>query len=194
MLRHSKFAKSLICTAALTAVLFTAMPDVAQASTPNWTPTTSEKLVKMPGAYLKRAIDRDFATSELASALSNNTDNMTAKKQTLKDLQEAAEMAEGDLRVELQHQYLAEKKAYIELMGARQDMQRKSAATRVKFYQKLLAKLERTNQGVTPEAQELIQRQEEAKARYSAVTDKVDMEIFGEPGVKQSKYSVEYAK
>ncbi|MTI08616.1 hypothetical protein [Curvivirga aplysinae] len=194
MFKTSKFGKTLICSAALAAIVMSTTPATVFASTADWAPTASEKLVKMPATYLKRAVERDFASSALASALSENTDTMAAKKASLKDLQEAAEMAEGDLRIELQHQYLAEKKAYIRLMGERQDMQRKHAETRIKFYQRLLRKLERNNQGTTPETQALIQQQEEAKQRFSAMSDKVDMEVFGEPGAKRSKYSVDYAK
>ena len=194
MFKTSTLGKTLLCSAALAALLLSTTPAPVYASAADWKPTASEKLVKMPGAYLKRAVDRDFATSELAGAITDNGTSMALKKQSLKDLQEAAEMAEGDLRIELKHQYLAEKQAYIRLMGERQDMQRKQAKTQVKFYKRMLKKLQRNNQGTTPEAAALIERQEEAKKRYSNVTEKVDMEIFGEPGTEQSKYSVEYAK
>ncbi len=194
MFKTSKFVKSLLCSAALAAIVISAAPAPVYANAANWTPTASEKLVKMPGAYLKRAIDRDFATSELAGAISDNGQSMALKKQSLKDLQDAAEMAEGDLRIELKHQYLAEKQAYIRLMGNRQDMQRKQAKTQVKFYKRLLKKLQRNNQGLTPEAHALMEKQNEAKSRFTLASEKVDMEVFGEPGVEQSKYSVDYAK
>ncbi len=38
---------------------------------PNWQPQASERLVRLPADYMKKAVDRDFANSELAAALSD---------------------------------------------------------------------------------------------------------------------------
>lgn len=69
----------------------------------NWTPTASEKLVKLPARYLKKAIDKDFAGSPLAAALRGTTEKVELKAATLRDLQNATAEADGDLKVELSH-------------------------------------------------------------------------------------------
>lgn len=191
-LKHSKTRSLLAATAV--AICLTAASAPASANAPSWNPSASERLVKLPSSYLKKAIDRDFAGSELAGAINDLNNQVALKKQSIRDLAEAAEMAEGDVRIELRHQHLAEKQAFIRMMGERQDLQRSQAQTRLKLYQNLLRKLERENRGLTPEKQELAQRQEDARARFAGVADKVDLELFGDPGVKQSKYSVDYAK
>lgn len=185
--------KGLAMATAVALSLATVAPQ-AWANAPDWNPTASERLVKLPSSYLKKAIDRDFAGSPLAGALNNLNQQVALKRQSITDLAEAAEMAEGDVKIELRHQHLAEKQAFIRLMGERQDLQRSQAETRLKLYGKLLRKLERENRGMTPEKQELVARQEDARARFNSVTERVDLELFGEPGVEQSKYSAEYAR
>ena len=67
----------------------------ALAATPSWQPSASERLVKLPSSYLKKAIDRDFAESELSSALDDLKSRAALKTQTLKDLQAAIDKADG---------------------------------------------------------------------------------------------------
>ena len=192
-LRHNLRTGLLAGTTAL--LMLAALPvHQAKADTPTWAPTASERLVKLPGNYLKKAIDRDFAGSELAGAIDDVGQQVALKKQSIKDLEEAADRAEGDVRIELRHQHLAEKQAFVKLMGERQDLQRKQVSTRIKLYQRLLRKLERENRGKDPETLQLVAQQEEARLRFEKVSDQLDLEVFGEPGVQQSKYSVEYAK
>ena len=185
--------RSLLAATAL-ALSLASMTPQALAATPDWNPTASERLVKLPSSYLKKAIDQDFAGSALAGALHDLNQQVSMKRQSIQDLSQAADAAEGDVKIELRHQHLAEKQAFIRLMGERQDLQRKQTETRLKLYQKLLRKLERENRGLTPEKQALVAQQEEARARFNNVSEQVDLEMFGDPGAKQSKYSVEYAK
>ncbi|RED53547.1 hypothetical protein [Aestuariispira insulae] len=192
---HKKhFRQAVLCGAALAIFIGFGSPAITFADVPNWSPKASERLVKLPGNYLKKAIDRDFAGSELAGAINDIGSQVNLKKQSIKDLEEAAEMADGDVRIELRHQHLAEKQEFIKLMGERQDLQRKQVQTRITLYKRLLNKLQRENRGTDPETQQLVQQQEEARQRFETVADQLDLELFGEPGVKQSKYSVEYAK
>ncbi len=64
--------KVLLAGSALVLVLAAALPATAAGSNgapgaqPNWRPTASEKLVKLPAGYLKKTLDYDFAQSELA--------------------------------------------------------------------------------------------------------------------------------
>ena len=190
----NRFRQTVLAGAALALLVSVGQPVPAFADAPNWSPKASERLVKLPGNYLKKAIDRDFAGSELAGAINDIGTEVNLKKQSIKDLEEAAEMADGDVRIELRHQHLAEKQEFIRLMGERQDLQRKQLKTRITLYKRLLRKLERENRGTDPETRELVAQQEVARQRFETVAEQLDLELFGEPGVKQSKYSVEYAK
>ena len=166
----------------------------AGAATPSWQPSASERLVKLPSSYLKKAIDRDFAESELAQALGDTNANIRLKAQTLTDLQAAIDKAEGEVKIELRHQFLAEKQEFIKLMGEQQEFRRKQVDTQIKLYERLLAKLERREAGMTPAKADLMKKQEEARQRFEGSVSKVDMAIFGSPEMAESKYSRDYAK
>ncbi len=166
----------------------------ADAATPSWQPSASERLVKLPSTYLKKAIDRDFAESELAQVLGDTNANIRLKAQTLGDLQAAIDKAEGEVKVELRHQFLAEKQEFIKLMGEQQELRRKQVDTQIKLYERLLAKLERREAGMTPAKADLLEKQEAARQRFEGSVSKVDMDIFGSPEMSESKYSRDYAK
>ena len=116
-----------------------------------WTPASSERLVKLPASYLRKAVEQDFARSTLAASLSD-TDNMVRLKvQTLEDLRDAIDRADGELRIELRHQFLGEKRAYLKLIAAHQKLRRQRAKTKIRLYQRLLGKLKRNRGQMTPQ-------------------------------------------
>lgn len=166
----------------------------AFAATPEWQPQASERLIKLPTHYLKKSIDRDFQSSELGTALRTIDDDLRAKGQTLEDLNKAQGRASGAVGVELRHQVLAEKQAYIRMMGDRQDMRRKRLQTQVRLYDRLLRKMQREGYEKGSVKAELIDKQKAARARLERTVTDVDMAIFGEPDAKESKYSTEYEK
>ena len=97
-----------IAPLALAGSLILSAPVWAAVDGESWNPVVSERLIKLPANYLKKAVDHDFAKSALASAISDNRELTRLKTMTLQDLQSAIEAAEGELRVELWHQFLAE--------------------------------------------------------------------------------------
>ena len=164
------------------------------ASTPSWQPSASERLVKLPSSYLKTAVDRDFADSELADVLGDVNSQVSLKGQTLTDLQAAIDQAEGEVRTELRHQFLAEKQEFIKLMGEQQDLRRKQVKTKIKLYERLLAKLERREAGMSPAKADLVANQQAARQRFENSVSGVDMAVFGNPDMAESRYSREFSK
>ncbi len=166
----------------------------ALAETPNWQPSASERLVKLPGNYIKRVIDQDFQGSALAAALGDIGSRIGNKTQTLEELLSATERADGDARVELQQQFLSEKQDYIRLMGERQDLSRRQIKTKVRLYETLLRKLDRRNNEASQSSQKLVQNQEDAKQRFANSMATVDMKLFNSSTVSESKYGKKYSK
>jgi hypothetical protein len=160
----------------------------------NWSPTSSERLVKLPSTYLKKAIDQDFAKSALAVALNDTGEEIKFKVKTLEDLRGAIERADGDLRTELQHQYLAEKRAYLTLVANHQSMRAKRARTKIRVYERLLRKMRRNKGGLTPQRVALIEKQKQARSRFEAAAPKVDAKLFRSALLSESKYAREYAR
>lgn len=170
----------------------------AQASTgqvtPQWRPQVSEKLVKMPNAFLKKTLDKDFRASALALALADVGEEVGFKKQTLADLRQAREQAQGDLKIELDHQFLAEKKAYLDLVVRQQDLKRKHVKTRIEVYERMLQKMGQAHSGRTTSQAKLAERQAAAHARFTQSAETVDVALFEESVAQQSKYAKEYTK
>ncbi|MBM3571421.1 MAG: hypothetical protein FJX52_03535, partial [Alphaproteobacteria bacterium] len=73
LITHPRSARPMVAAALLALLLATtpfARPArAADAGAPGWEPRVVERLVKLPGTHLKRAIDDDFANSALGGAL-----------------------------------------------------------------------------------------------------------------------------
>jgi len=124
----------LILPAMIAAGLLVAHPLEAATKSPSWNPKVSEKLIKLPSSYLKKSIDHDFAESELGLAIQSTSEKADLKIDTLKDLQESIERAEGELATELRHQFLAEKREFVMLLSDKNDMRRKHLKTKQRLY------------------------------------------------------------
>lgn len=159
-----------------------------------WAPRASEKLIKLPSNFLKKAIDQDYAKSSLATAINETRDRIQLKTKTLEELREAVERADGDLKIELRHQFLAEKRAYLDLVDEHQNLRRKHASTRIRIYERLLGKIKRKKGGLTPQRIALIEKQNAAQNRFKASIAKVDAKLFRSSMASESKYAREYAK
>ena len=184
-----------LASSALVGVLLASSPvTAANSGSPTWQPKVSERLVKLPPAYMKKSLDRDFARSALGQAVQDIEREIGLKTQTLADLQQAIEQADGDVLIELKHQFLAEKRGYLDMMQQKQNLQRKQVSTRHRVLERLLAKLNRKACGMSPAKQKLVDQQTAARQRFNASASKVDMNLFAESDVPESKYSREYGK
>jgi len=188
--------KNLATTSAIAAALiaFSLSAGPASAANPSWNPAVTEKLVKLPQAYLKKSLDRDFQRSPLAGAIVNAETEIKLKLETLDDLRKAAEQADGELRTELRHQLLAEKRQYLNLMKNRQALRKAHLEKRRRVYRRVLAKVMRKKNGATPEQVDLVKKQEQAQARFQRTVEAVDMKVFATTVAPQSKYAAAYSK
>jgi len=182
-----------LAAAIVLATVLMAAPAAAE-NAATWSPSASEQLIKLPGDYLKKAVDNDFARSRLAAALVDLDRNIALKQRTLGDLQAAIERADGDLRTELQHQFLEEKRNYIEMMKEHQDLRAKRANTKVRLYESLLARLNRSQRAVTPQQADLLTKQNSARERFEASAAQIDTKLLSSSVAAESKYAREYAK
>ena len=163
-------------------------------NTAKWQPQSSERLVKLPPSYLKKSLDRDFAGSGLGQALKSTQTGIQNKGNTLSDLQKSIETAEGELKLELRHQFLAEKRAFLNLMANQIDLNKRRANTRLNLFQKMLDELRDQNAANTPTKKELIERQNLARTRMQSSLSKVDLKIFESATVPESQYAVKYGQ
>ncbi len=166
----------------------------AEGAAASWRPKASERLIKLPSHYLKKAIDQDFAGSGLAQAIGDANRQIQEKTQTLADLQDAIAQAEGEVATELKHQFLAEKREFIVLNGDLQDLKRKHLKTKVRFYERLIRKIDRSGANVDPRQAQFMENHAAARERFESSVAKVDMKLFNTTVQGESKYSTEYSK
>ncbi len=180
--------------AAIALVAFSAAPVTAAEGDPAWQPRASERLVKLPASYLRKSIEADFSQSELGAALRDIDTEIGFKTLTLGDLQGAITQAEGEVRTELRHQFLAEKRSYLDLVARKNELRRRHLQTQQRLFEQLLERLGRDAASLTPARLELMERQEAARQRFEGSVDAVDLRVFGESAVPESRYAREYAK
>ena len=164
------------------------------ATDPSWRPEVSERLVKLPATYLKKSLDRDFAKSGLGLAIEGVTDEIGFKSQTLVDLDGAIGKADGEVRTELRHQFLAEKRAYLELVSRKHAMRRKHVAAKKRVLEGLLERLVRDEAAMTPAREKLIRSQVAARQRFEASIPAVDIKLLATSAAPESRYAREYGK
>ena len=196
MTAFSKPARRLLATTAVVATLVTSGPAAATSdpSTPSWTPKSSERLVKLPASYLEKSLQQEFNQSSLGQALRGTETDIGLKTSTLIDLQAAIEEAEGPMRIELRHQFLAEKRNYLDLMQQRVDIRRSEAETKTKLFEDMLETLAAEKAADTPARRALVERQKTARDRLDRTIDAVDTKLFETVGVRESRYSTKYAE
>ena len=146
MARMTPFLPAIAFAGALMAM----SPVSAAANEPSWNPQSSERLIKLPAQYLEKSLDSDFARSELGLAIRDVDAGADLKLQTLADLRAAIELADGEVRTELRHQFLAEKKAYLDLMSRQHELTRRQLVMKRALYERMLDQLSRDEESLSP--------------------------------------------
>jgi hypothetical protein len=164
-------------------------PSPAQAREAIWRPVASERLVKLPAAYLKKAIDKDFAQSALGAALASNREAGDLKAASLEDLARAREAADGELRLDLRQQLLGEKQAFIRIMGDRQRLERDRVNTRLRLLRALVRKLDQDQAGVAGKGEKIRASQNQARQRFESSLSNVDDALFASGMAPESRYA-----
>ena len=161
-------------TALTCALLVGAGPVLAIGAAPAWNPVSSEKLIRLPGNFLEKAMDRSFANSPLGSELGRMNDRLHDQAGTLRELQSAVR-ATDEPSVELQHQFLEAKSQYLDVMEAQQGLRRNALEKRLDVYREAAERLRRDARAARdPVARELVDRQQAARARMEASAQRVD--------------------
>ncbi len=185
----------MLAAVAVAAVLALATPALATAAQgdPSWDPQPTERLVKLPASYLKKSLDYDYAQSGLGQAIRDLDQEVGFKTLTLGDLRAAIGQAGGEVRTELRHQFLAEKRAYLELVSRKNELRRKHVETEKGLLERMLERMGYEKQSMTPARAELIGIQESARARFTASVSGVDVKLIESAMAPESKYAREYA-
>lgn len=173
-------------------VLVNANMALAQ-SDATWSPVSSEKLVRLPTNYMEKALETNFRESSLAGRIHDIGSEVQMRGQTMAELRDSIELAEGEVRIELRHQFLAEKSGYLDNMQEQQQLRRRELNTKVRVFDSVLAKLRRDrNLANDPVALDLMQKQKEARSRMENAVSTVDSSLFEAMPGSQSEYALKY--
>lgn len=159
----------------------------------DWQPISSERLIKLPANVMERALEHDFQNSPLASKIKHVDERLATNQTDLASLQRAIKQAEGEQLVELRHQFLEQKSAYIDEMESRQAFRRDELKTRIKVYQSLLNELHAdARRAREPVSNAVREQQKAARARMESIAGQVDESLFEMALEPQSRYAREY--
>lgn len=190
---HSSRALILGLALSVAATGAVAMPAAASGGDPTWQPQASERLVKLPASYIKRSLEQDFTRSELGQALRDIDTEIGFKAETLTDLQAAIEASQGEVQTDIRHQFLVEKREYIELVSRKIELRRKALEKTSGVLEGLMKRMGRDEASLTPVRRELIARQAAARARFETSMSGVDRALLETSVAPESKYSQQFA-
>jgi len=157
-----------------------------------WQPQISEKVLVLPQKQIERAIQRDFAGSALASDMLNIDQQIAAEVTNIQSLSEDQHLYEGDAAIEVRHQVLAGKRAYIGLMGEQISLKRSKLRTKLRLYQHL-ARTARRDASSLEDQREMTAAIDAAQERAGRVESELREELFYSTNLPESKFSEDYA-
>ena len=166
---------------------------LASSGDPAWQPQASERLIKLPANYIKRSLEQDFNNSELGQALLDIDTEIAFKAGTLTDLQDAIKATNGEMQTDLRHQFLVEKREYINLVSRKNEFRRQALEKKSSVLEGLMTRLGQDVESMTPARRELIHRQVAARERFQTSVPGVDMELLEISVAPESKYAQQFA-
>ena len=187
-----RFARTLLAGATLAGAVLIAAP--ASAASTAWQPVASEKLIQLPAGYMEKAIEKDFRDSPLASQLSAADSEAARQAKRMTQLNQQIGESQGADNIELRHQFLAAKSAYLDAVEQQQSLEKQALATRAKIYQQVLDTMNKDRRRAQdPVGREVLVQQQRARERMERATALVDNLMMAQNHQQKSGYNSEYA-
>jgi len=161
----------------------------------DWSPVASERLMRLPGESLRKAVENDFARSPLAQDLASVDEQVAFKQMTLSDLKSAVERAQDSAtRADMQFQFVEAKRDYLALMREQQTLRKKRSSAKVRLYESIFDRMSAKARRTTPERSALIDSQKRARQRMEQSAQAVDAALLAPMAAESSRYANEYRK
>jgi len=158
-----------------------------------WQPQISEKILMLPSKHLENAVERDFASSPLASDMQTLDEDIQSKVSTIGKLQENQHLYEGAESLEVTHQIIASKRDYLEMMSGQLDLKRQQLETKRNLYQRLMRQAKASSIR-SPQVEQHHLAIDAARVRSGAVETQLRDELFFSTNLEESKFGSEYAE
>ena len=189
--RHGLPPRKAMITVVTGLALLAAGPALASTGQ-GWQPQISEKILVLPQKHLERAVQRDFAASPLASDMLDIDRQIASEVTNIQSLSESQHLYEGDAAMEVKHQVLAGKRAYIGLMGDQIALKRKKLETQLRLYRHL-ARTARRNASNLENQREVAAAIDTAQQRAEKVESTLREDLFYSTNLPESKFGEDYA-
>ena len=166
---------------------------VAATNNSAWQPQISEKILMLPSKHLENAVERDFASSPLASDMQTLDEDIQSKVITIGELQESQHLYEGAVSLEVTHQIIAGKRDYLEMMSGQIGLRRQQLETKRNLYERLMRRA-KTSRIRSPQVEQHHLAIDAARVRSDAVETQLRDELFFSTSLEESKFGLEYAE
>jgi hypothetical protein len=147
----------------------------------------------LPSKHLENAVERDFASSPLASDMQTLDEDIQSKVSTIGKLQENQHLYEGAESLEVTHQIIAGKRDYLEMMSGQLDLKRQQLETKRNLYQRLMRQAKASSIR-SPQVEQHHLAIDAARVRSGAVETQLRDELFFSTNLEESKFGSEYAE
>jgi hypothetical protein len=147
----------------------------------------------LPSKHLENAVERDFASSLLASDMQTLDEDIQSTVTTIGKLQENQHLYEGEESFEVTHQIIAGKRDYLEMMSGQLDLKRQQLETKRSLYQRLMRQA-RASSIQSPQVEQHHLAIDAARVRSGAVETQLRDELFFSTNLEESKFGSEYAE
>jgi hypothetical protein len=174
-------------------VILLSNQSIAANNSSTWQPQISEKILMLPSKHLENAVERDFASSPLASDMETLHEDIQSKATAIDKLQENQHLYEGSESLEVTHQIIAGKRDYLEMMSGQLDLKRQQLDTKRSLYQRLMLQA-KSSSIRSPQVAQHHLAIDAAHARSSAVETQLRDELFFSTTLEESKFGSEYAE
>ena len=169
--------------------------DISNASSAQWRPVASDKLIQLPANIIEKRIQQDFQSSPMAMRMSELDNLMQDKVANIKALQKSLPDQAGEALLNQKYEALQEKSGYLDLLQESHILRQSALGKKQKLYKNVLNKMRhQTGKVASSDAYEIKKAQAAARLRMEKVMAQVDQALMHSAMEKPSPYADEYSK
>jgi hypothetical protein len=165
------------------------------ATSSDWKPVASDKLIKLPANIIEKRIQKDFQASAMAVRMVALDTDMQAKVSMIKSILQTMPELEGEAAQNQRFELLQYKSEYLDLLQESHTLHQSALEKKQTLYTNVLDKMRLQSGKVSGnESYQIQQAQIAARQRMEKVVADVDQSLMHLGSEKSSPYTDEYSK
>jgi len=200
MINRQRLAYSKQCLLLAAVLMITSAPlshatGIKLASSPDWKPVASDKLIKLPANIIEKRIQKDFQASAMATRMVALDADMQDKVAVIKSILKAMPELEGEEAQNQRFELLQYKSEYLDLLQESHSLHQSALEKKQSLYSNVLDKMRLQSGKISNnESYQIQQAQIIARERMEKVMGQVDQSLMHLGLEKSSPYTDEYSK